>query len=120
MGDHTSKEALIYFEQWFTMTTEGSMIRKKKPKRVGETMVGFDLKNNDSYTSIKDPYHAVGRTSRTASEAFKDADYATPIWKCSTDFDRTMFFLKQAFIGFAQVGLTVGGIIFLIYWLFRG
>lgn len=96
------------------------MVRKKKPKRMGETMIGFDLKNNDSYTNIKDIYHAVGRTSRSASEAFKDADYATPIWRCSSDFDRTMHFLQQMFIGMIQTGLTLGGIIFLIYWIFRG
>jgi hypothetical protein len=47
MGDHLQKKVLIYFNQWFTMTTEGSMVRTKKPKRIGETMIGFDLKNND-------------------------------------------------------------------------
>lgn len=34
------------------------------------------------------------RTHRTASEAFKDADYATPIWRCETDWDRTVEILK--------------------------
>jgi hypothetical protein len=33
------------------------------------------------------------RTHRTASEAFKDADYATAIWKCKTDWDRTKEYL---------------------------
>jgi hypothetical protein len=102
------------------MTTEGSMARTKKPKRIGETMIGFDLKNNDSYSNVNDIHHTVGRTSRTASEAFKDADYATPIWKCSTDFDRGVHFLKEAVVGFAQAGLLIGGIIFLIMWVFRG
>jgi len=96
------------------------MVRKKKLKRVGETMIGFDLKNNDGYSEVKDIYHAVGRTSRSASEAFKDADYATPIWKCSTDFDRGMHFLKEACIGFVQAGLVIGGTIFLIMLVFRG
>lgn len=34
------------------------------------------------------------RTHRTASEAFKDADYATPIWRCENDWDRTVEILK--------------------------
>jgi hypothetical protein len=34
------------------------------------------------------------RTHRTASEAFKDADYATPIWRCQTEWDRTVEVLK--------------------------
>jgi hypothetical protein len=100
------------------MTTEGSTVRKK-PKIIGETMIGFDLKNNNAYTGIEDIYHTVGRTSRSASEAFKDADYATPIWKCSTDFDRGIHFLKEACIGFAQAGLLIGGFVFLIMWVFR-
>jgi hypothetical protein len=95
-------------------------MRKKKIKVVaGEPLVGFDLQQFDSYAGVKDIYHAVGRTSRTASEAFKDADYASPIWRCSTDFDRGLHFLKEATLGFAQVGLLVGGTIFLILWVIR-
>ena len=33
------------------------------------------------------------RTHRTVSEAFKDADYATPIWRCESDWDRTKQYL---------------------------
>ena len=29
------------------------------------------------------------KTHRSASEAFRDADYATPMWRCETDLDRT-------------------------------
>ena len=29
-----------------------------------------------------------GKTHRSASEAFRDADYATPIWRCESDWDR--------------------------------
>ena len=33
------------------------------------------------------------RTHRSASEAFRDADYATPIWRCETEWDRTKEYL---------------------------
>ena len=33
------------------------------------------------------------RTHRSASEAFRDADYATPIWRCESDWDRTKEYL---------------------------
>ena len=33
------------------------------------------------------------KTHRTASEAFRDADYATPIWRCESDWDRTKEYL---------------------------
>lgn len=34
-----------------------------------------------------------GKTYRSSSEAFRDADYATPIWRCETDWDRTKDYL---------------------------
>jgi hypothetical protein len=34
------------------------------------------------------------KTHRTVSEAFRDADYATPIWRCETEWDRTKEYLK--------------------------
>tara|TARA_R110000868_G_scaffold282822_1_gene543109 strand:+ start:2117 stop:2326 length:210 start_codon:yes stop_codon:yes gene_type:complete len=36
----------------------------------------------------------VGKTYTNASEAFKDADYAQGIWKCETDFERSMGFFR--------------------------
>lgn len=30
-----------------------------------------------------------GKTYSSSSEAFRDANYATPIWKCETDWDRS-------------------------------
>lgn len=49
----------------------------------------------------------VGRTYRTASEAFRDADYATGLWRCETDFDRT----KQYLGGIAVLAIF-GGLLF--------
>ena len=30
----------------------------------------------------------IGKTYRSTSEAFKDADYATPMWRCETERER--------------------------------
>ena len=38
------------------------------------------------------------RTHRSASEAFRDADYATPIWRCESDFQQGLRFI----VGMAQ------------------
>jgi hypothetical protein len=35
----------------------------------------------------------IGKTYRSTSEAFKDADYATPMWRCETEWDRTKEYL---------------------------
>ena len=42
--------------------------------------------------------YGVDKTYRTASESFRDADYATPIWKCETDKDRAIRYLKDGTI----------------------
>jgi hypothetical protein len=34
-----------------------------------------------------------GKTYRSTSEAFRDADYATPMWRCETEWDRTKEYL---------------------------
>jgi hypothetical protein len=47
------------------------------------------------------------RTHRTASEAFRDADYATAIWKCKTDWDRF-----KEYLGW---GVMWAGFLFLMY-----
>lgn len=48
-----------------------------------------------------------GKTYRSASEAFRDADYATPIWRCENEWDRT----KNYIMG----GLMWGGLLFGLY-----
>jgi hypothetical protein len=35
----------------------------------------------------------MGKTYRSVSEAFRDADYATPIWRCETEWDRAKEYL---------------------------
>lgn len=43
------------------------------------------------YLGTTDPakYIHQNKTHRSASEAFRDADYAQAIWKCETEWDRT-------------------------------
>ena len=51
-----------------------------------------------TYKSDIDPAVIIhsNKTHRTASEAFRDADYATPIWKCETEWDITKKYLGGA------------------------
>ena len=61
-------------------------IPKHRPITRGEKFV---------YQSDIDPAVIIhsSKTHRTASEAFRDADYATPIWRCESDWDRTKGYL---------------------------
>jgi hypothetical protein len=56
-------------------------------------------------------YMRTERTYSTASEAFKDADYATPIWRCETEWDRSKDILGGMFV----VGAIVGAIALIAY-----
>jgi hypothetical protein len=66
------------------------------------------------YKSDIDPAVIIhsNKTHRTVSEAFRDADYATPIWRCENDWDRAMEYLKWigvwAFTFFMLYNLAVG------------
>ena len=42
--------------------------------------------------STRDPYK-LGKTYRSTDEAFKGTDYATPMWRCESDWDRTKEYL---------------------------
>lgn len=48
------------------------------------------------------------KTHRTASEAFRDADYATPIWRCESDWDRTKGYLGWIVMWFVVLSSLYG------------
>jgi len=48
-----------------------------------------------SYEQFVMGYRRYTTTARSLSEAFRDADYATPIWRCETDYDRTKHYLQE-------------------------
>jgi hypothetical protein len=56
-----------------------------------------------------------GLVPRTLSEANKDADYATPIWRCETE--NGWKFLVDALVGLVTTGLVVGVLLSLAYWV---
>jgi hypothetical protein len=55
-------------------------VTNKKPQYLGETDPAQFIHSN--------------RTHRSVSDAFRDADYATPIWRCENDWDRTKDYLS--------------------------
>lgn len=61
------------------------------------------------YQSDIDPAVVIhsNKTHRTVSEAFRDADYATALWRCESEWDRT----KQYLGGIAMFG----GLLFSLY-----
>jgi hypothetical protein len=66
--------------------------------------------------STRDPYK-LGKTYRSTSEAFKDADYATSIWRCETENQRGWRMIK-ACAGIASgIGLVYWFAIALVDWL---
>lgn len=56
--------------------------------------------------------YGLDKTYTSASEAFRDADYATPIWRCETEWDRT----KQYLGGLAMLGFLLGGLYLFAVW----
>ena len=61
----------------------------------------------------KSVYKNSGMLPRTADEAFKTADYATPIWRCEDDTDRAKHYFANTAIALLFVLLAVS----LLSWL---
>jgi hypothetical protein len=83
------------------------------------SVTAVDLQNNDSFNGIKDIYHSAGRTHRTASEAFKDAEYACAITKFDDDLQATFKWLSGVAINISGSAFLGGVFVGLIYWLTR-
>lgn len=67
--------------------------------------------------NYKQVYRNLGMTPRTLSEANKDADYATPIWRCESDMESGWQFLKESLIGLVLVALGMVGLMGLLNWI---
>ena len=69
---------------------------------------------NNNYESV---YKNVGTTPRSLDEAFKTADYATPIWRCENDTDRGIRFLIDMVIGMLVVAMPMALVYGFMVWL---
>jgi len=56
----------------------------------------------------------VGKTYTSASEAFRDADYATGIWKCESDTQRAIKMIKDLWPILLFI-LVMFGAVYLLY-----
>jgi len=61
-----------------------------------------------SYEQFTNRYHRYTQTARSVSEALRDADYATPIWRCETDWDRSKSIVRDMFMWVLLFGATFG------------
>jgi hypothetical protein len=86
-------------------------MKKTKPVMVVE---GIDMR---TYRGTADPHHVAGRTSRSVSEAFKDATYACAIEKHKSDIRHTLEFFSQFFTTLFMGGCAIALPIFLVLWL---
>ncbi len=86
-------------------------MKKTKPVMVVE---GIDMR---TYRGTADPHHVAGRTSRSVSEAFKDATYACAIERHKSDIRHTLEFFSQFFTTLFMGGCAIALPIFLVLWL---
>jgi len=69
-----------------------------RPKATISVRKVTNKKKPIQYLGETDPAQFIhsNKTHRSVSEAFRDADYATPIWRCENDWDRTKEYLAWA------------------------
>jgi hypothetical protein len=62
-------------------------------------------------------YKNVSRVPRTTDEAFKTADYATPIWRCESDTDKGIKFFIDMVVGMLMVAVPLVAVYSFVSWL---
>lgn len=87
---------------------------KQKVIKTGITVEGIDMQ---TYRGTADPHHVAGRTSRSVSEAFKDANYACAIYRHKSDIRHTLEFFSDFFTTLFMGGCAIALPIFLVLWL---
>ena len=88
----------------------------KKPKMVVEKLEGVDMR---TYRGTADPHHVAGRTSRSVSEAFKDANYACAMEKHKSDLRHFLEFFSDFFMTLFWGGFAIALPILFVLWLFK-
>lgn len=96
---------------------------KKKPKviqgvpiiKTGIVVEGIDMLTYRGTDAIKES----GVTYRSASEAFRDATYATAGWKPKTDIAEGLEWFSELFLFFFWIGIAITLPTVLVIWLFR-
>lgn len=87
---------------------------KPKTIKTGIVVEGIDMQ---TYRGTADPHHVAGRTSRSVSEAFKDANYACAIYRHKSDIRHTLEFFSEFFMTLFMGGCAIALPIFLVLWL---
>lgn len=83
----------------------------KKTKMVVE---GIDMQ---TYRGVADPHHVAGRTSRSVSEAFRDATYACAIERHKSDIRHALEFFSQFFMTLFMGGCAIALPVLIVLWL---
>lgn len=76
-------------------------------------LTGIDLKN---YQGI-DPFRDVDRTYRSASEAFKDAEYACAIQRHTSDWRHAVRWFSDFFVALFMGGCAIALPVLCVLWL---
>ena len=76
-------------------------------------------KRHNPYLGAQDTAQFIhhNKTHRSVSEAFRDANYATPIWRSKTDLEELNDFLLGSMWGALAVFVPFALLLSLLYWI---
>ena len=70
--------------------------------------------SNNNYQAV---YKNTGMTPRTMAQAYKNADYATPIYRQKSDLHEAWEFISDAVVGFVYVAGVSALVYSVLTWL---
>lgn len=90
---------------------------KRKIKGITKTGIVLEGLDMTTYRGEEHPYHVVGKTYRSTSEAFKDATYACAVEKHKSDIRHALEFFTEFFAVLFWAGCAISLPIALVIWL---
>ena len=87
---------------------------KVKSAKAKMFVEGLDMK---TYRGAEDPHHVVGRTSRSVSEAFRDASYACAIERHRGEWYEAVRWFGEFFMTLLMGGCAIALPVFVVLWL---
>lgn len=97
-------------------------VLKKRNKKIVISRMDYPLSSTAEHAMERDRMNydfnvrqELGRTSRSVSEAFRDADYATAIWRTRSDFEKVLGFCLDTTAGVITTLFLIGIFIYGLY-----
>ena len=91
-------------------------VTRTKPASKATKQTVLPQTTRNAYKGVDDPAFFIhhNKTHRSASEAFRDADYATALWREKSDWDDFVLFCKDGMVVLPMLFVFAGIVMYVV------